>query len=163
MSKGIDYGRGTTNIDRETLIRYGVIPQNDVLEAWADASEAYYGEPELDENGEEVEMDDCAEALSFFINDDEYEAESGQDGDIFIIRSPFYTRGPFCSPCAPGAIYIRDAKGDGERAFCFGGERAFCFGHDWFESGKAPYPIWKVSDGSVVLPDADTASVDGDA
>ncbi len=43
---GIDYGMGTTNIDKENGIRYGVIPQNEVLQVWCDSSEAYYGEPE---------------------------------------------------------------------------------------------------------------------
>lgn len=35
----IDYGHGLTNIDNETGIRYGVIPQNSVIQAWADESE----------------------------------------------------------------------------------------------------------------------------
>lgn len=42
---GIDYGLGTTNIDLETGIRYGVISQNEVLQAWADDAEADYGDP----------------------------------------------------------------------------------------------------------------------
>jgi hypothetical protein len=37
--RGIDYGNGMTNKDRDTGIRYGVISQNDVLQAWADSSD----------------------------------------------------------------------------------------------------------------------------
>lgn len=39
MTRGIDYGGGQTNIDHETGIRFGVIPANDVLQAWADSAE----------------------------------------------------------------------------------------------------------------------------
>lgn len=45
MSAGIDYGMGRTNINHATGIRFGVISQNDILQAWADSSEGYYGEP----------------------------------------------------------------------------------------------------------------------
>ncbi len=45
MSTGIDYGNGMTNIDFSTSIRYGVINQREVLQAWCDSSEAYYGDP----------------------------------------------------------------------------------------------------------------------
>lgn len=31
MTAGIDYGMGTTNIDAETGIRFGVIPSNDMM------------------------------------------------------------------------------------------------------------------------------------
>ncbi len=45
QSPGIDYGRGLTNSDTATGTRYGVINQNEVLQAWADSSEADYGKP----------------------------------------------------------------------------------------------------------------------
>lgn len=35
---GIDHGLGTTNADHSTGIHYGVISQNEVLQAWADNS-----------------------------------------------------------------------------------------------------------------------------
>ena len=40
--QGIDYGRGQVNIDHTNNIRYGVISQNEVLQAWADESEPIY-------------------------------------------------------------------------------------------------------------------------
>ncbi len=75
----------------------------------------------------------------------EYKAtQSGDDSDIFILKSPYYTRAQFCSPCAPGACYLTNP--------CEDGERAYCFGHDWFDDGKAPYPVFLVADDSEVLP-----------
>lgn len=44
-TRGIDYGMGKTNVDRETGIRYGVISQHSVLQAWAESAEADYGVP----------------------------------------------------------------------------------------------------------------------
>ncbi len=40
--KGIDYGLGQANIDKETGIRYGVINQNEVGQAWFESSKAVY-------------------------------------------------------------------------------------------------------------------------
>jgi hypothetical protein len=140
---GIDYSMGLGNYDKDNGIHYGVISQNEVLQAWADESEGYYGEPELDENGEEMEMDDMCEALSFTLDDGEYLAEqSSDDPDIFITKSPYYTTCQFCSPCAPGAGYIMNT--------IEGGIKTYCFGHDWFESGKAPYPVYSVKTNKLI-------------
>ncbi len=64
------------------------------------------------------------------------------DPDIFITKSPYYTLCQFCSPCAPGAGYLMDR----------GTVKAYCFGHDWFEGGKAPYPVYDVKTGRKVKP-----------
>lgn len=55
-SRGIDYGLGMANVDRRGPlfggdIRYGVIPSQLVLQAWADESEADYGDPACPECG----------------------------------------------------------------------------------------------------------------
>lgn len=139
-SAGFDYGMGGSNIDLETGIRYGVISQNEVLQVWADSSEPYYGD--IEENDDDDFMD--IEPLSFFVDDGEYKAECGDDGDIFITKSPYYTYCAFCSPCAPGAGYLMDIR-DRET-----GIKAYCFGHDWFDEGKAPYTVFSVKDDSVV-------------
>lgn len=165
MARGIDYGLGQTNIDQATGIRFGVIPQNDV-QAWADSSESIYPDPEPIEcescggsgDIDEDECEDCdgtgrilddecvceCESIGAEVSDAEYDASCGDSGDIFITRSPYYTRAAFCSPCAPGACYLRDA--------CEDGERAYCFGHDWFEGGVAPYPVYSVKTNEVVQP-----------
>ena len=51
---GIDYGMGNTNIDTKTGIRFGVIAQHEVGEAWYDSSDPNYGSPQIDDM-----PDDC--------------------------------------------------------------------------------------------------------
>lgn len=191
---GIDYGLGKTNINKDTGIRFGVIPANHVGQAWYDSSEPDYGEPtcpkcgnkaverhtvsEQLENGVAVSVDDetreayepyrkhgfneyacddCKILLSsddvwgdnphgFTLDDGEYKAEQGGDDcDIFILKSPYFTYAQFCSPCAPGACYLLnniETPSDNNKAYCFG--------HDWFEDGKAPYPVYSVESGLLV-------------
>lgn len=133
---GIDYGSGLANIDHKTGIRYGVIHQGEVIQSWADSSTPVY--PDCDcEDFCECEM------LCFEYDDDGYKAsQSGDDCDIFIVESPYYTTCQFCSPCAPGAGYIMNTVKDGVKAYCFG--------HEWFENGKAPYPVYDVKTGKKV-------------
>lgn len=221
MGRGIDYGYGTTNIDKETGIRFGVINQNAVLQAWADSSEADYGEPHcpkcgneavagdsdisqevIDEYNDEHRIDavypsdevfvasvedssrddlgweyshgslgdyacdDCRylfdadqafgdEANGYYVGVDDdngklipdsdgYLATSyDSQGDIFILKSPYYTRAAFCSPCAPGACYLKSPDSDGDKAYCFG--------VDWFDSEfPCPYPIYRVDNDELV-------------
>lgn len=162
--KGIDYGMGQTNIDKETGIRYGVINQKEVLQAWVDSSEASWPCKGCEYSPD----DDCGQACnmceptSYFIDDNEYQAECGEDGDIFISKSPYYTFAQFCSPCAPGACYLINpldilagypAGGHNKAGVPIDNNRAYCFGHDWFrdtETKKAPYPVYRVSDNQKV-------------
>lgn len=159
---GIDYGFGLTNIDNESNIRFGVISMHEVCQAWCDSSEGEYAAPErsdcdcpecghndgdqhdwgddlvCEECGHdwELESPDCVEPIAHNCTDSEYEArQSNDDSDIFITKSPYFTICGFCSPCAPGAGYLMTRSDD-----C----RAYCFGHEWFESGRAPYPVYKV-------------------
>ena len=155
MKQGIDYGMGLTNVDPKTGIRYGVISQNEVLQSWADSSEPYYPEvcgycgnkadnfswegficASCGKENTEDELSDLTEPGSWYIDNDEYTAESDEHGDIFITKSPYYTKCSFCSPCAPGAGYLMEYHDKGIKAYCFG--------HDWFDEGKAPYPIYSV-------------------
>lgn len=171
---GIDYGLGQTNIDKETGIRYGVISQHEVLQAWCDDSEAEYGSPNETvcsacghdfgvacEYGDSVKCPGCGEMIEVDLPDF-YEpighsyvgqgyqcTQGGDDSDIFILKSPYYTLCDFCSPCAPGAGYLTSE----------GNVKAYCFGHDWFydhpeHPGRAPYRVFKVSDDSEVFPEA---------
>lgn len=194
---GIDYGNGRTNIDTKTGIRFGVIPQNDILQAWTDSSEPDYGDPHCNKCGnparpiEDVHADCdeewtedhdtdnlpngwnrepydspdyfCAqchrvfgpesaygdEPLGFTLEDSEYSATCGEDGDIFILRSPYFTRAQFCSPCAPGACYLQSP--------CPDGARAYCFGPDWFDDDSpCPYPVYSVETGALIYSPTDT-------
>lgn len=233
MSSGIDYGLGKTNIDTETGIRFGVIPQNELLQAWCDSAEPEYGEPHCPRCGNEavagdseIPLDELAdgeteselqetdrdelgydqprhccgdyacdscrilfdgedvfgdEPLGHVLDDGEYKAtQSGDDRDIFVLKSPYFTRCRYCSPCAPGAGYLTstmshdDTDLDIERwrklaknnaatmADHSGLIRAYCFGHDWFyddEHKSAPYPIFSVATGELL---SEPIDVDGE-
>jgi len=75
--------------------------------------------------------------LYFYVDDGRYTATQGQDDcDVFITKSPYFTYAEFCSPCAPGAGYLRNSNPDGIKTYCFGPE--------WFEGEKAPYPVYSV-------------------
>ena len=85
----------------------------------------------------------------FYYDDGETQAEqSADDVDIFVCKSPYFTYAQFCSPCAPGAGYLLNPLTEPDP-----GNKAYCFGHDWFESGKAPYPVYSVETGELVRPD----------
>ena len=159
MGAGIDYGLGLTNIDRETGIHYGVINQNEVLQAWCDSSEPQYGDTECHICGASIQVGadfcprcnhdfigewDNVEPSACVVDDGEYQATCGDDGDIFIVKSPYYTKCKFCSPCAPGAGYLMSSNDDGIKAYCFN--------HDWFESGIAPYPVYCVATDKLIEP-----------
>ena len=163
---GIDYGATTgANRDSETGIRYGVISQNSVLQAWADSAEADYGEPACPHCGNPVveynddahgEYDgDCAEyacescrrtydtsecygeePIGWSYDYDEYTLTDCLDTDIFVLKSPYYTFAAYCSPCVPGAGNLDSPHPDGVPTYCLG--------HDWFEDGVAPYPVYSV-------------------
>ena len=136
----IDYGRGLTNIDHSTGIRYGVISIYKVLEAWAQSSEPVFLDEDEDQDG-------CAEPIAFDVDEDGYLChQSADDTDIFVIKSPFYTYCGLCSPCAPGAGDL-SCERTKETGFM-----TYCFGHDWFEENKAPYPVYDVKTHKPVKP-----------
>jgi len=190
MNAGIDYGMGRTNVDLETGIRFGVISQHSVGQAWYEYSEPDYGkatcpkcggdavdsarvESEIEnEPGKFVETfeqlysngcrdyacescrlyldsSDCfgEEPLGWNYSGDGYELADCLDSDIMVLKSPFYTRGNYYSPCVPGAVNL---ESDNEE-----GAKAYCLGHDWFwdtGEGRAPYRVFRVADDSEVLP-----------
>ena len=83
--------------------------------------------------------------LAFYYTQDGYKCFQGADDpDIFIEKSPYFTYAQFCSPCAPGAVYLENHME--------GGVKGYCFGHDWFENGQAPYPVYSVETGELVNP-----------
>ena len=158
----IDYGNGLTNIDHKTGIRYGVIHHNEVGESWYEDSEAQYDYycpycGEYLKKGSvakrcpacyvKIDSDrdfDCIETSFFNYKGKGIRAsQSGDDCDIFITLSPYYTLCSYCSPCAPGAGYIMSQNPDGIKAYCFG--------HDWFEDGKAPHKVFSVKTDEEVL------------
>jgi hypothetical protein len=97
-----------------------------------DSSEAYGDDP-----------------IGFKLEDDDYTAVDCLDSDVMILRSPYYTYAPFCSPCVPGAGNLDSAEGHTAED----GIRTLCFSHDLFEDRRAPYRVFRVSDDTEVLPD----------
>lgn len=158
-NKGIDYGMGQTNRDPKSGIRYGVISQNEVLQAWADESEAVYPCEvcEVPEDERECGGCDFCEPESFVYTREGYKAQSDSYGDIFVIESPYFTYAQFCSPCAPGACHLGNPLESPDED-----NRAFCFGHDWFEDERAPYPVFEVETGRRVRPTPTTVIGDCD-
>ena len=171
---GIDYGMGTSNRDSETGIHYGVIHQNNVLQAWCDSSKGYYGEPERDdripcedcngsgllkerEDGKEIECSFC-DGTGTIENDESFDdmqeplcfiyEEKGYSAQSDDMGDIFITKSPYyclCIYCSPCA------PGAG---YCMHEEKegikAYCFGHNWFEEGKAPYTVYSVETGKVI-------------
>jgi hypothetical protein len=66
-------------------------------------------------------------------------------GDVWVIKSPYFTHAQFCSPCAPGACYLTNPL-----STPLDSNKCYCLGADWFEDSKAPYPIYSVATGQPV-------------
>jgi hypothetical protein len=158
---GIDYGRGMSNIDNETGIRYGVISIHAVGEYLYDSQEFDYWlgcsscGTDFDATCEDwrycpycgkKQYDDSwygGEPIGWKIDDEEYLVVDCLDSDAMVIRSPYYTHAQFCSPCVPGACNLNSP--------CEDGPKAYCFGSDWFdEYNPCPYPVYRVSDDALV-------------
>jgi hypothetical protein len=170
MNYGTDYGHGTTNVDPSSGIRYGVIPAHAIGQAWYDDAEPEYGPPSCPKCGNDdvpAQRDPsnccrdyyCLPCNYPFDSDEAYGDEplawsydgqgiqaqqSGDDPDVWILKSPFYTHAQFCSPCAPGACHL-------ETPVDTGGPRCYCLPADWFDDDNpCPYPVYRVIDGSLV-------------
>ncbi len=137
---GIDYGSGRTNINLETGIRFGVISQHSVSQAWCDSSLPIY--PENEDEDRDTDYDD---PIGWEYEGDGYKLVDCLDSDIMILESPYFTYAPYCSPCVPGAGNLDDA---GET-----GVKTYCLGHDWFDDNRATYPVYSVTTGELVQPE----------
>lgn len=185
MSGGIDYGMGKTNIDKSNGIRYGVINMNALndwaWESFEDKQEptcGHCGNPataEEDLPEEITERADCDgeywcehcelalsndevwndEAHDWQLDSEGYVASIDSYNDVFLVKSPYLTFAPFCSPCAPGAGHLGSAADHYEKEGLGSeyGVKTYCFGHDWFEGGIAPYPVYSVETGELVASD----------
>lgn len=164
---GIDYGLGKTNIDEKTGIRFGIIPVNELYhDVWSEIESIYV--PFCPECNTELKEDDylavddgqpcphCGKTIADsedclgdeptynkLITDD-YTSIVDDTGDLFLIKSKYYTFAQFCSPCAPGAGYILN--------HCEDGPKTYCFGHEMFEDEKAPYPVYSVETNELIKP-----------
>ena len=165
--RGINYAgiASSANKDTDSGLRYGVLPMNEVVQAWCDESESQcfpycdvcYNE--IDDDGGElfshtckvvVDNPDWGEPYAHTVDKDGYKARSGDSGDIFVFESPYFTYAQFCSPCAPGACHLQSPLAEDDK---HEDNRAYCLGHDWFEDGKAPDPVYSVKTGERVNPE----------
>jgi hypothetical protein len=85
-----------------------------------------------------------------YYDQDGYRIIDCLDNDWMVTLSPYWTRAPFCSPCVPGAGNLDGAAMDVPAIPTQ--PKTYCLGHDWFADGVAPYPVYKVSDNSLVIP-----------
>jgi len=160
----------TQNMNVETGIHYGVIPKNDLFN-FAEEFFDHAEDMSLKEGFENIidtinslkdQLSDTAikDILEIAEQDfgENFEDECSlmryerngfiievpnDDCDLFIIKSPYFTHAPFCSPCAPGACYIKNGVKEGEEPK---GAKAYCLPEDWFEKGKCPYKYWEVKE-----------------
>lgn len=99
-------------------------------------------------------VDDAFDALDGWADNLEpsgpylYESEetirTAENGELWILKSPFYTHAQFCSPCVPGAGNLDSP--------CPSGPKTYCLSHDWFDGGIAPYPVFSVATGEEIKP-----------
>lgn len=167
---GLDYSGGRSNVDSFTGIHYGVISCNsvnpDALDSiMQDGEDVAYTESlaeylntardewtaanpddadEFDEDSASQDFSDGYEGnglRDYAYEQDGYRLTGCLDNDLFVILSPYYTFAQFCSPCVPGAGNLDN--------FCADGPKTYCLGHDWFDGGKAPYPVYSVKTGEL--------------
>jgi len=158
---GIDYGLGKTNVG-ENDIRFGVIPIHE-LDQWVHEDiEPHYvarcpacGDEDIAEDGDcEYACKVCGERCNdwevyggepdswVWIGDSRYVIEATNDcTELIILKSPYYSRSQFCSPCFPGGGYLMNP--------CDDGPKTYCLGHDQFD-GLAKHPVYRVADDSRV-------------
>jgi hypothetical protein len=176
---GIDYGKGQTNIDTKTDIRYGVIPVHAVLQSWCDSSEANYGNahcPQCGNAAEDINTLSEEESETYerpYTGDcDDYcctvcetifgsESAFGEEPLSHYVNDSEYTAKctddvdifVIRSPYYTHAQYCSPcAPGAGYLLnHCPDGPKTYCFGLDWFnEDNPCPYPVWEVSTDKLV-------------
>lgn len=169
-SGGLPNERGEqVNIDTKTGIRYGVIHENRVS---GDAlNDVEYDYPpaacgdcgtELVEcpNNDDLKIcptcyaayddndisDNCGESVGWHVDEGpKLRVTSSGDGDMFVIESEYVSYGKFCSPCAPGAVYLANPLPPDV------GVKAYCLGPDWFDKySPCPYDIYRADTGELV-------------
>lgn len=81
----------------------------------------------------------------YLYEQDGYTIQTCLTNDYIVTQSPYFTYAQFCSPCIPGACNL-----DSPLAETDDNNKCFCLGHDWFDDGKAPYPVYSVETGAII-------------
>jgi hypothetical protein len=106
--------------------------------------------------------DDCGER-DWLYERDGYKLANCLQCDVVVLKSPYFTYAQFCSPCVPGACNLDSPLVTPPDGVCGGDgferdwqklrdNRAYCLGHDFFEDGRAPYPVYSVATGELIAP-----------
>lgn len=110
MSVGIDYGLGQTNIDKANGIRFGVISQHSITEAWCERSEPDYGLPHCPKCGNEAKSLTGNEELDYSLIMNEYAQASHECAD-YVCESCEYVFGSESAfPDEPNGHYYKDEE-----------------------------------------------------
>jgi len=160
---GIDYGRGVSNRNPKTGIRFGIINQHSLADWVMSEAETIYwhGCPECGNEFKtksdvvrcptcRYESDDTSEfygdePLAWIIAKSKTEFIHTEDPTfgVWVERSPYYTLCSMCSPCAPGAGDLDSPNEDGVKTYCLG--------PDYFDGDNpCPYPIYEVKGDKLV-------------
>lgn len=107
-------------------------------------------------DSDDFQWADSDESGPYLYEDNGLKVQTTSHNELWVFKSPFYTKAQFCSPCVPGAGNLD--------TFCENGPKTYCLGTDWFEEGKAPYNIWSVETDELVyaMPGYIGGEVDGD-
>lgn len=70
------------------------------------------------------------EPLNWIYKDEDYYMFQDNLGDVWVLRSPFYTHACYCSPCAPGAVHLESPLPQGY------GPTGLCPGPEFFEDDE---------------------------
>ena len=167
----------TANIDAETGIRFGVIHQNKVSQAWSDSSEPDCGDTEYCPicGAEVIKTEDVKDWSDYDnISEDDKDCdwfcptcEAGTDDPEYIDETSnyIYNQDGYKASCGDsGDIFVMKSPYYAETRECSpcapnagdlsspekGGFKTYCFGPDWFEDDKPPYAVYRVEDDTVV-------------
>jgi hypothetical protein len=143
------------------------LESHDLISSWMDVKNQAEINDMFDPIEERFNEQYESDSPTMRYEEDGYIIETSET-DLFIIKSPYVTYAPPCSPCAPDAGNLDDAgrvygqwmdqkREDGELSAdniinvmrrignSMGNARlSYCLGKDWFENEKAPYPyaLW---------------------
>jgi hypothetical protein len=85
--------------------------------------------------------------IDFLFDNGEYKITKCLNKDIMIIKSPYYTFAPQCSPCVPCAGDLSSI--DSERNYS---KKTYCLDSSFYDEGNKPkYKIYKVEDNSILV------------
>lgn len=157
------------NHDPLTGIAYGIICQYDMSPEVLNDFEPDYGKPDEAECPEcgtvisgdvgewgdsitcgacgevfELELPECSEPCAHTYEGDGLVLVLDDSGDVWIFKSPYYTIAEKCSPCAPGAGYLRSDGRKPTSSSMGAPEKTYALPGNFFDDGIAPYPLWSV-------------------